>query len=232
MHAVTEGIWTVPSDLRFGGLRLNTRMTVCQVSEGGLVLISPVPFRSELETALKAIGQVRAIVAPNLLHHLSLGEWMGAFPDAESYGPPGLAAKRTDLKIQHVLGSTFDQSFGAELKRLPIHGMPKLNESLFFHRTSRTLIATDFCFLMPDAKGMTRLFTKLMGIDKKAKCEPLFRALVRDRPAFLASLAPLRELQIESLSMCHHSVITNRASDSLKGVLDQLKVPNQDTNGT
>ena len=225
MHPVTQGVWTVPSDLRFAGLRLNTRMTICQVSEGGLVVISPIPLRSELKRDLRDLGEVRAIVAPNLLHHLSLGEWMDAFPEAESHAPPGLAAKRPDLAVQHVLGSAFDQAFGGDLRRLPIDGMPKLNESLFFHRASRTLIATDFCFFLPDATGMTRLFTRWMGIDKKTKCEPLFRALVRDRSAFRASLAPLRTLRIELLSMCHHHVITHRASESLKGVLDQLKVP-------
>ena len=225
MQRVDQGLWSVPSDLRFGGLQLNTRMTVCGLSEGGLVLISPVPFTLERKAALERIGEVRAIVSPNLLHHLSLGEWMNEFPDAKSFGPAGLSAKRSDLEVGDELGPQFDALFGADLQRWPIDGMPKLNESLFFHRASGGLIATDFCFFIPRSKGLTRLFTALMGIDQKAKCEPRFRALVRDRSAFRKSLAPLRDLEVRHLSMCHDSVLSDGADQALQRILDQLKVP-------
>ena len=159
------------------------------------------------------------------MHHLYAGEWMAAYPDALSYGPPGLAAKRPELTFTDELGSGFDEVFGAELQRLPIAGMPRLNESLFFHHASGTLIATDFCFYMPEATGLTGLFASLMGIKTRARCEPAFRILIKDKAAFRASLLPLRTLQIAHLSMCHHHVLSTGADEALQQVLDQLKVP-------
>jgi len=226
IEQITDGIWTVPSPLRFGGLlALNTRMTVCRLSDGGLALISPVRGSEDLTASIDALGPVRAIIAPNLLHHLYVGEWMKAYPDALSYGPPGIAAKRHDLTFTDDLGPTFDQAFDTDLLRLPLAGMPKLNESLFLHRQSGTLIATDFCFFMPEATGLTALFASVMGIKKKTQCEPLFRVLIKDKTAFRASLRSLRTMEIRHLSMCHHSVLSVGAFEALQQVLDQLKVP-------
>jgi len=225
MQQIADGIWTVPSPLTYFGLLLNTRMTVCRLSDGGLALVSPVRSSEELRASIDALGPVRAIIAPNLLHHLHLGGWMEAYPDALSYGPPGLAAKRHDLTFTHELGPAFGQAFDTDLLQLPIAGMPKLNESLFLHRQSGTLIATDFCFLMPDATGLTGLFASVMGIKKKTRCEPLFRVLIKDKTAFQASLQPLRAMEVRHLSMCHHHVLSVGASEALQQVLDQLKVP-------
>ena len=225
IQPIGDGIWSVPAPLTFFGLRLNTRMTVCRLTDGGLVLISPVGLDDGLKAAIDALGPVRALVSPNLLHHLYMGEWMDAYPDAQSFAPPGLDAKRPELACTHELGAAFDDTFGDELTRFPISGMPRLNESIFFHVASATLIATDFCFFLPDATGLTGLFASVMGITKKTKCEPAFRALVRDRNAFRTSLEPLRNLTIRHLSMCHHSVLSTKAPAALDGVLKQLKVP-------
>jgi hypothetical protein len=34
MKQITDGLWTAPSPLTYKGLRLNTRMTVCRLSDG------------------------------------------------------------------------------------------------------------------------------------------------------------------------------------------------------
>jgi hypothetical protein len=225
IERITDGIWTVPSPLTYCGLLLNTRMTVCRLSAGGLALIAPIRGSEDLRASIDALGPVRAIIAPNLMHHLYVGDWMEAYPDALSYGPPGLAAKRPELSFTHELGSAFDEAFESDLLRLPIAGMPKLNESLFLHRLSATLIATDFCFFMPEATGLTGFFASVMGIKHRTRCEPLFRVLIKDKTAFWASLHPLRTMEIRHLSMCHHSVLSVGASEALLQVLAQLKVP-------
>jgi hypothetical protein len=225
MQQIADGVWTVPADLKFRGLRVNTRMTVCRMSDGGLALIAPVGCSEALMASIDALGPVRAIIAPNLMHHLYMGEWMEAYPDALSYGPPGLAAKRPDLAFTNELGPEFDEAFGSELLRLPIAGIPKLNESLFLHLRSGTLVVTDFCFFMPEATGLTGLFAWLTGIKKRPRCEPSVRILIKDKAAFRASLQPLRTMEIQHLSMCHHHVLSVDASEALQEVLDPLKVP-------
>jgi len=224
MQQVTQGLWTVPAPLTFYGLAVHTRMTICQLSDGGVALISPVRASEDLRASIDAIGPVRAIISPNLMHHLHMGDWMESYPDAPSFGPPGLAAKRPDLALIAELGPAFDEAFGVDLVRVPIAGMPRINESLFLHRPSATLVATDLCFYMPEATGLTGLFAWLTGITKRPRCEPSFRVLIKDKAAFRASLRPLRAMAIRHLSMCHHSVLSVGATDALQQVLDQLCV--------
>jgi hypothetical protein len=225
MEQVDEGLWTVTAPLRYAGLQVNTRMSVCRLSDGALALISPIAIGDELQAAIDLIGTVRVLVAPNLLHHLHIGDWIAAYPEARSYAPDGLATKRPDLEFSGRLGPEFDQDTGDDLLRLSIEGMPKLNESLFYHRPSKTLIATDFCFFMPDSTGLTRLGMALMGVHKTVKCDLLFRMMIRDKDAFRRSLVALRTLPIHHLSMCHHSVVSEGAEVAIQDVLQRLKVP-------
>ena len=224
---VAEGLWTAPAPLRFWGLDLNTRMTVCRLADNGLALISPVAISDELRAEVDALGPVRVVISPNLLHHLYVAEWLEAYPSARGYVPPGLAAKRAELKHLEELGDRFDAALGADLLRVPIAGMPRLNESLFFHRSSATLVAADFCFHMPlttEQNGLTRIFTACMRIRDTARCEPYFLAMVNDKKTFRASLEPLRVLTPSHLSMCHHSVLSAGATEALQQVLDQVGV--------
>jgi hypothetical protein len=227
-----DGIWTVPAPLRYCGLLFNTRMTVCRLSDGGLVVIAPIRGSEDLTASIDALGPVRAIITPNLMHHLYVGEWMEAYPDAMSYGPPGLAAKRPDLAFSHQLGPELDDVLGDDLLHFPIAGIPKLNESVFVHRQSRTLIATDLCFFMPKATGLTGLFASLTGIKKRPRCEPSVRILIQDKGAFRASLQPLRAMAFQHLSMCHDSVLSTGATEAIQGVLDQLSVPSDSKQDT
>ncbi|MGB1698795.1 MAG: DUF4336 domain-containing protein [Nannocystaceae bacterium] len=225
MHAFGEGIWTVAAPLKFRGIQVNTRMTVCQLADGGLAVIGPVQYSKELAACVDLIGEVRAILAPNLMHHLYVGDWIDAYPGARSFAAEGIGAKRPELSFSATLGPDYDEFCGEELERITIAGMPKLNESLFVHHRSHTLIATDFCFHLPDARGFAALFAMLTGVKRGVRVEPLFKAWIKDTQAFRESLRPLRGLNIEHLTMCHHAVVSEGATAILNDVLDQVGVP-------
>lgn len=40
-----------------------------------------------------------AVVAPNLEHNISLGQYVKAYPDARVIGPAALVKKRPDIKV-------------------------------------------------------------------------------------------------------------------------------------
>jgi len=222
---ISNSLWTVPHDLTLAGvLALNTRMTVCKLQDGGLLLISPVPCSEALRSAIDALGPIRTLISPNLYHHLYLGEWIAAYPDARSFGPPGLRKKRPDLQLTDELGPSFDAAFKEEIERFSIEGMPTVNESLFHHHASDTLITTDFCFFMPEAKGLTSLYASLMGFKNRVRCPFIFRAAIKDQEAFRTSLRPLRAINPQHLAMCHHAVLSKAASEALNEVLDRRKV--------
>ena len=224
LEALGPELWGARSELSFMGLAVHTRMSVCRLSSGGLILHSPIPHDDGLAKQLETLGPIVAIVAPNTMHHLSVSAWREAAPEARVFIPPGLVAKRPDLDDceRHA---DFDASFGAELQRIEIAGIPGLQESLFFHPASRTLLVTDLLFYLPEARGITRLFALATRVHARPRCELSVRMLIRDRAALRRSLVVLRELEIERISLCHHAVLEQDAGELLGRALDELGVP-------
>src|SRR3954468_16452764 len=67
--AFADGIWICAAPVRFLGLRLTSTMTVLRLSDGGLLLTSPVAMTPERRLAVEALGRVAHLYAPNLFHH-------------------------------------------------------------------------------------------------------------------------------------------------------------------
>ncbi|MEO1482411.1 MAG: hypothetical protein AAFU77_09925 [Myxococcota bacterium] len=72
--SVTKDVWVAKAPLALpGGIEVGATMTVVRLADRGLWIHSPIPLNQALVTELDALGEVRWIVAPNLLHHLFLG---------------------------------------------------------------------------------------------------------------------------------------------------------------
>ena len=96
-----------------------------------------------LRDALRAIGPVRHIVAPNKFHHLFVKAWIERFPDATSWADPSLAQRRTELRFDHTLGDQAETAWKGEIDQLSFGGSRVLSEMVFHHAASRTLVLTD-----------------------------------------------------------------------------------------
>ena len=125
---------------------VTSRMTVIRLKDGRILLHSPVPIEQDLLSAVENLGQVAALIAPNLFHHQFLTEWRSAFPEAKAFCAPGLAAKRSDFKFDGVLGDASPPEWRGQVDELVIKGIPEYGEVVFFHRPSRTLIVSDLVF--------------------------------------------------------------------------------------
>src|SRR5262245_59263104 len=100
-----EGLFSAETEIPLPlGARLPLRMTVLRLGDGSLCLHSPVAIDDALATEIAAQGEVRHIVAPNLLHHLFVKAALDRYPRALLHAARGLAEKRPDLRIDHVLG--------------------------------------------------------------------------------------------------------------------------------
>ncbi|MBW2460800.1 MAG: DUF4336 domain-containing protein [Deltaproteobacteria bacterium] len=119
-----------------------TRMAVAEL-DGGLWVWSPVELDEDLEREVRALGDVRWVVSPNKIHHLFIGPWLEAFPEASAFGPPGLAARREDLAFAGELTDTPDEGWAHDIDQVIVGGSPVMDEVLFFHRPSSTCIVGD-----------------------------------------------------------------------------------------
>lgn len=139
-------VYTVTRDLRFYGVETGARMSVVQMSNGGLFVHSPGPLDDELRGQLDALGEVAAIVAPSSFHHLHVLEWQAAFPDAKLGCNPALENKRSDVVFDVVMGDEPEPEWRGELEQVHFSARTLEDEVVFFHPRSRTLICCDAIF--------------------------------------------------------------------------------------
>ena len=222
---VTENLWTVPSPLAvFGIIHLNTRMTILRLESGGLWIHSPVQWTPELNDQVCKLGSIEYIVAPSCFHHMFVGPWKEHHPNAKICAPKGLQKKRDDLIIDCILQDDTHSLWPNEIDYFEVKGMPIVQEHLFFHRSTNTLIITDLFFYMPLATGFTSVYAWLNGVKNTVATPLLFKSAIKDKIAFRNSLEPVRNLTVHRLSMCHHIVLTTNATDDHTEQIQQAPV--------
>jgi hypothetical protein len=189
MRELANDLWVAEQELSFVGIEVGARMTVVRV-EGGrgqLFIHSPIDPTPALLDEVRGIGEVTWLVAPNRFHHLWITPWRETFPAAEVLVTPGLPKKRPDLADATVLESdSVSPVPGLEVER--VRGIPMIDELVWFHAASATLILTDLAFNVGDeAPALTRLAFRCLG--RYGSLGPSFmeRLLMRDRDAFRAS---------------------------------------------
>lgn len=208
MKQLDSDLWVADQSLRIAGLELGARMTVVRLTDGGLWLHSPIRPTPELLRDVGALGRVAALVAPNRFHHLFVAQWMEAFPDASVFVAPGLQTKRPDLAAAQVLTDEAPALWKGTLEQVQLGGLPMTNEVVFFHPSSRTLIATDLAFHIGEERPLlTRLSFRLSGAYRRLAPTLLERLLVRDRGAFVPSLQRILQWPFERVIVAHGTVL-------------------------
>lgn len=198
-----EDLWIVDAPMKMAGLQLGTRMTVVRLEDGGLLLHSPVPIDEALAQELRALGPVAHIVAPNAFHHLHVGPAMARFPEARSYGAPGLALKRLDLRFGAMFTEETPLPFARELEPLTLRGS-LLGETVLLHRRSGTVVSSDLTENFTTHEHLpTRLYLKAGGIYGKPGWSRFLRFLFRDHKAVRESIDRLLKWDFDRAVIAH-----------------------------
>jgi hypothetical protein len=211
-----EGLWTADAPLRlFGLFEVGTRMTVVRLSSGELWVHSPIA-PSTVRGELDALGVVRHVVAPNTYHHLFAGPFCDAYREARLWGAPGLAAKRRDLRFDHELGAQPPPEWVDDLDQVWIEGF-LLQEVVFLHRRSRTLISSDLVAHVSDeASPATRLYGSLGGFRKRPAVPRVVKLAYRDRAAARRSLERVLAWDFDRVILAHGAVLESGGKEIVR----------------
>ena len=144
LEPIGHEIWIADGPkVSFYGFPYPTRMALIRLDGGDLWVWSPITLDRELRVEVEALGRVRHLVSPNKIHHLFLGEWADAFPDARLYASPGLARRRDDLDFDAELGDRPEPNWAGQIDQVVVAGSLAMEEVLFFHRRSSTCLVCD-----------------------------------------------------------------------------------------
>ena len=194
-------VWIDTRSGKFFGVETGSRMTIVRMRDG-LFVHSPVALDDDTRRAVDALGPVRAVVAPSIFHHLYVGEWQRAYPDAIYGACPGLEWKRKDLAFDCVLADEPHPVWKNELEQVYFSSRRE-NEVVFFHRGSRTMICCDALLnLSAHPAATTRFVARLMQ-----NSEPGFgwmeRFMIRDRSLARRQVDRILEWNIDQIVLSH-----------------------------
>lgn len=201
---LAPALWVLNAPMNVFGMQLGHRMTVARLSDTTLWLHSPVAYAPALGAELAAIGRVTHVVAPNAMHDTYLEAWVSALPEARFHAAPGLAGSRPDLRFTDTLGESADAAWAGVFDQLMLQGMPRVNEVVFFHRASRTLIITDLAFnLGDDMPFLSRMLTRFNGCYCRFGPSRLLQSTIKDRAALKRSIHRMLEWDFDRIVLSH-----------------------------
>jgi hypothetical protein len=208
LRKLDENLWVAELPLKFVGLAVGARMTVIRLADGGLWVHSPLRLSPALREAVEPLGPVRFLVAPNKFHHLFIGDWMAAYPQAQAYAAPGLPEKRSDLRFHGVLSEQVPAEWAGQIDVLPWRGTPTYGEVVFFHRASRTLVITDTAHnLGPETAPFTRFIFKTIGGYGRLSTSLIDRVITRDRAAVRATVDTILKWDFQRVILAHGHIV-------------------------
>lgn len=164
---------------------------------------------------------VTDIVAPNLFHSAGVPAAARAYPSAKIWGVPGLEKLKPEIKWTHKLTAE-TWPYNEELLAIPVGGMPRVREIVFYHRPSKTLITTDFGFNMTDVRGLGPwLITHMFGTYNKFAISRLVTMMVKDRSEFQRSIDQIMSLDFDTILVGHGGPVKQNAKAELRRAIKE-----------
>jgi len=215
LRQLDRDLWIAQHPLRFLGAEVGTRMTVVRLKDRSLLIHSPVPLDPTTEAELDGLGPVRFIVAPNRYHHLFVAEFARTHPQAKIFAAPGLESKRKDLGFDAILSQAAPSGWAGEIDQTIFRAFPPLNEVVFLHRSSRTVIFTDLLFNVRNSESAyTRFLMWLDGGWGHVAVPRSFRVLLRMRRAQARkTIDEILSWEFERLLLAHGEVVERNAKE-------------------
>lgn len=213
---VPDTIWVSERAVWFAGVRLRARSTIVRLADGRLLIHSPPPPTPALCEALNAIGEIAYLVVPNCFHHLATPAFAASYPSATVVGPRSAAAKNRALKLHLALDADSVRSAFPEWDVIKLDGCPFLDESVFFHRPTGSLIGADLLISACATDHFTwRWAARVMGCYGKVCVPPDVRSRTQPSDAAARAIDRMTSLSPERILVAHCDPIVERPAGQL-----------------
>ncbi|MBW4647708.1 MAG: DUF4336 domain-containing protein [Kastovskya adunca ATA6-11-RM4] len=152
LKSVDEDIWIVDGPIvrmaMYGTFTpFPTRMTIVRLSNGELWCHSPIELTQSLKDQIDTLGSVRHLISPNKIHYAHIATWAKAYPEATTWASPGVRDRAAQQQIEVTFHADLEDEppsqWAEDLDQLLFRGSRFMDEVVFFHRQSATLILAD-----------------------------------------------------------------------------------------
>jgi hypothetical protein len=222
---LSDNIWDHEMRILFGPIPLWHRMTVIRLADGGLLVHSPTRLDVAVQEEFQKLGPIVAIVAPSWWHDLYLREYLNAYPDARLYGAPTLVRWNRWLPFAEILGDSPPLQWQGEIDQVHVQGIGLfLDEIVFYHQPSRSLIVADLLFNLSEKDAwITRVMGPLViGPYPGCRFPRLYRPVVTDRQRLRASVERILDWDFDRIIVGHGAVVETNGKEVFRVALQWL----------
>jgi hypothetical protein len=213
---VPDTIWATERPVWFGGVCIRARTTIVRLAGGALWIHSPGPPTDQVCAALEALGEVRWIMVPNRYHHLQAPATAARYPKAVVVGPKSAEARNPKVRVAMSADDPAYLEATPELTPIQLKGVPFLDETVFFHAASGTLIAADLVMNAGPRDHWTwRFAARLLGRYGKVRTPPDVQKNTRASAEVAGSIAQLCALPLQRILVAHADPVTDRPAQQL-----------------
>jgi hypothetical protein len=232
LRAIDQDLWIAEQPLRYLGLSVGTRMTVIRLPTQDLVVISPIQVDSATVSQIAEFGTVRHIIAPNRYHYLFASDFKKLYPNAIFWAAPGLEIKKPDLAIDQAidrdpksLWDGLEYVYFDGFRTISLTGFDSLNECVFFHPASHTLILTDTAFHFDESfPALTQFAARVIGGYKNLSPSILEKIATTEKEKVRISVEKVLDWDFERVIVAHGSIIEQNGKEQFKRGYEQFLV--------
>jgi hypothetical protein len=209
MQEFADNVWIVDGpNVRDFGVMFTTRMIVVKLANGSVWVDSPVPVPFETLQRITELGPVSYLVVATPRHVWRLEAWHTLFPEAQLWVPRTtlFTLKKGHLPLTGTLRDAPQNDWVNDIDQLAFKGNPLIEEVLFFHKASRTVILDDLIqnHLIVKGKPFHNVPFKLAGVTYPHGGVPLdIRLSFTDRNLARRSLEKLLIWDFDKLIIGH-----------------------------
>jgi hypothetical protein len=230
LRKIDRDIWVAEYPLRYFGLSVGTRMTVIRLENRELAVISPIQIDGAIASQLGELGTVSHIIAPNLYHYLFAANFKQLYPNAIFWAAPGLEVKKTDLRVDRAiqgdgnsLWDGLEYVFFDGFRTVSLNGFDSLNECVFFHAASRTLILTDTAFHFDESFPIiTQFASRVIGGYKSLSPSLLERVATKEKDKVRNSVEKILAWDFDRVIVAHGSIIEHQGKQKFQEGYEQF----------
>jgi hypothetical protein len=198
------------------GLPFTTRTTVVRLRDGSLLIESPVAVPYEVLARLTGLGPVRHLVANTPRHVWRLDSWHALFPAASLWSVRATPAtlRHSRLPLDGTLSNRPVDAWAADLDQVAIHGSRFIEEVVFLHKPSLTLVVGDLiqAHELPPGRRLSSTVKKLSGIAGPTGGTSIdIKASLGNREALRGSVERLLGWDFDQVVLAHGPIVSDDA---------------------
>lgn len=136
---------------------------------------------------------------------------------------PGLAKKRQDINFTGELDSGTNSLWEGEIEYILFEGVPFINEVVFYHPKSKTVMFTDLIFNYSTNESIgVKLYAWIDGVYGRPDLSRLIKYMVRDREKARESVQKILSWDFDRVSCPHRDIIATDGKEISSDALSSI----------